>query len=47
MQKYQCGRLRVHLRPRQERNVSLVTTCPEDWVCPECGVGKNDQPHLA
>jgi rubredoxin len=40
MQKYQCEACGYIYDPAEHNNVSFESL-PEDWVCPECGVGKD------
>jgi rubredoxin len=40
MQKYQCEACGYIYDPAEHANVSFESL-PEDWVCPECGVGKD------
>ena len=40
MQKYVCDACGYIYDPAENKNVAF-NDLPEDWVCPECGVGKD------
>lgn len=40
MEKYQCLVCGYIYNPAENKDISFEDL-PEDWVCPECGVGKD------
>ncbi|MBF0215652.1 MAG: rubredoxin [Candidatus Omnitrophica bacterium] len=40
MQKYRCTVCEYIYDPKDNKNVPF-DKLPEDWVCPECGAGKD------